>query len=100
MCVFYFREVLIDFWKGSGIYIWLCVFFKSKLGNEFIINIMCMFIVLCVYNKYVKLGDDVNEGLKLEEKIWLLMIDYIRVKNYFLEYVVLVVVDLFLFFLS
>lgn len=46
------------------------------------------------------MGDDVNEGLKLEEKIWLLMIDYIRVKNYFLEYVVLVVVDLVLFFLS
>ena len=29
---------------------------------------MCVFIVLCVYNKHAKSGDDVNEGLKSEEK--------------------------------
>lgn len=46
------------------------------------------------------MGDDVNEGLKSEEKTWSPMIDYTRVKNSLSEYVVPVAVDLFLSFLS
>ena len=54
---------------------------------------MCVFIVLCVYNKHAKSGDDVNEG---QSKC----VDYTRVINYLSEYVVPVAVDLFLSFLS
>ena len=100
VCVLYSREASIDPWKGPGIHIWLCVPSKSKSGNEFIINTMCVFIVLCVYNKHAKSGDDVNEGLKSEEKTWSPIIDYTRAKNYLSEYVVPVAVDLVLSFLS